>query len=96
MNWPGSVAFDGAAAVRCGMSYIELMLKDHTIVHGYGDDGAELTERVEVETATRKLVSVDRILSVTDNTILMSSPFGRVVYWEYADGYDSVKKRLMS
>lgn len=78
------------------MDYIELMLKDHTIVHGYDDANLELTEHVEVESASRKLVAVDRILSVTDNTILISSPFDRVVYWEYTDSYDDVRAQLQA
>lgn len=82
--------------VDCGMAYIELMLKDHTIVHGYDDADVEVTEHVEVSEASRKLVAIDRILSVTDNTILISSPFGRVVYWEYTDDYDDVKARLQA
>ncbi len=76
------------------MKYIELTLKNHTIVHGFDARNQEITEEVEVEKASKKLVAVDRILSVSENFILIEYAFDRIVYWEYMEEYDEVKQLL--
>ena len=52
------------------MKFIELTLKNHTIVHGFDARNKEITEEVEVPQGSKKLVAVDRILSVSENLSL--------------------------
>lgn len=73
--------------------YITLHLGNYTIHHGY-EGNKEITEKVEVTGFTKKIVKIDRILSATENTILISSGFGREIYWEYEGGLDELKYRL--
>ncbi|WP_025740067.1 hypothetical protein [Aquimarina pacifica] len=76
------------------MKYIELTLKNHTVVHGYDSENQEITEEVQVDTASKKLVAVDRIFSVSEKFILISYAFNRIVYWEYEEDYETVKAIL--
>lgn len=74
--------------------YIELVLGSHQILHGFDAENKEITEEVTVEKPSRKLVAIDRILSVSEKFILISYAFGRLVYWEYEESYEEVKKKL--
>ncbi|WP_062058790.1 hypothetical protein [Aquimarina longa] len=77
------------------MKFIELTLKNHTILHGYDARNQEIIEEVEVENASKKLVAVDRILSVSEKFILIKYAYDRIIYWEYMEDYDTIKKILM-
>ncbi|MEW7278359.1 hypothetical protein ABW636_07165 [Aquimarina sp. 2201CG1-2-11] len=76
------------------MKYIELTLKDHIIVHGFDARNQEITEEVKLEKASKKMVAIDRILSVSNQFILIKYAFDRIVYWEYEESYDTVKNML--
>ena len=76
------------------MKYIELTLKDHIIVHGFDARNQEITEEVKLEKASKKLVAIDRILSVSNQFILIKYAYDRIIYWEYEESYDTVKKML--
>ncbi len=74
--------------------FIELTLKNHSIVHGFDANNQEITEEVEVENASKKIVALDRILSISNNYILISYAYNRIIYWEYEEDYDQVKRIL--
>ncbi|WP_074407750.1 MULTISPECIES: hypothetical protein [Aquimarina] len=78
------------------MKYIELTLKNHTILHGFDARNREITEEVEVEEASKKIVAVKRILSISEKYILIKYAYDRVVYWEYMEDYETIKKILVS
>ncbi|WP_299443032.1 hypothetical protein [uncultured Aquimarina sp.] len=76
------------------MKFIELTLKNHTIVHGFDARNQEIIEEVTVASPSKKLVAVDRILSVSQKFILIKYAYDRVIYWEYLEEYESVKKMI--
>ncbi|WP_109852237.1 hypothetical protein [Aquimarina sp. AU58] len=78
------------------MKFIELTLKNHTILHGFDARNREVTEVVEVEEASKKLVAVKRILSISEKYILIKYAYDRVIYWEYVEDYETIKKMLVS
>lgn len=45
--------------------FIKLRLKNHIIVHGYKNNNEEITEEVNVNTYSTKIVAVDRIKSLS-------------------------------
>lgn len=74
--------------------YIKLSIGSYTIHHGYDENNKEIVEKVEVEQYMDKIIKVDRIQSYTEKTVLISSGFGREMYWEYAGGLELIEKRL--
>ncbi|GGX14514.1 hypothetical protein [Aquimarina muelleri] len=76
------------------MKFIELTLKNHTILHGFDARNKEITEDVEVQEASKKLVAIDRILSLSEKFILIEYAYNRIIYWEYMEDYKSVKAIL--
>lgn len=75
--------------------FIELKLGSHLVVHGFDKDNKEITENVEVEGFSRKIVAVSRIKSVSEKYILIDYLKGRWVYWEYDGDFESIKALLM-
>ncbi len=76
------------------MKFIELTLKNHVILHGFDARNKEITEEIRVEEASKKLVAIDRILSVSEKFILIKYAYNRIVYWEYEEDYDNIKALL--
>ena len=76
-------------------NFIELTLGSCEILHGFNSQNEEILVREEHPFA-KKLVNVRRILSLSEKMILIEYAFGRVIYWEYQDGYSKVKKELES
>ncbi|MHA7942031.1 hypothetical protein ACJOV8_003045 [Formosa sp. 3Alg 14/1] len=74
--------------------FIELHLGSHSIVHGFDADNKEISERVEAENFTKKTVAISRIKSVSENFILTDYMDGRLIYWEYKEDYETIKKAL--
>ncbi len=76
------------------MKFIELTLKNHTIVHGFDARNQEIVEEVIVAAPSKKLVAIDRILSVSEKFILIKYAYDRVIYWEYLEEYETVKQMI--
>lgn len=76
------------------MKFIELTLKNHTILHGFDARNKEITEDVEVQEASKKLVAIDRILSLSEKFILIEYAYNRIIYWEYMEDYKTIKAIL--
>ncbi|MAZ86239.1 MAG: hypothetical protein CL693_01215 [Cellvibrionaceae bacterium] len=76
--------------------FIELNVRTASIVHGYDADHQEIIERVNEPHFVRKLIALDRLLSVSEQYLLVSSSHGRVMFWEYQETMDEVKARLKS
>ena len=75
--------------------FIELTLGSHIISHGYDDDNKEITEAVKVEGFSKKIVAVSRIKSISEKYILTDYLDGRWIYWEYKEGFEVLKIRLI-
>lgn len=73
------------------MSFIKVSVKTATIVHGYDSHNQEISEDVKEESFTTKLLAIDRLLSVSENFLLVSGSHGRVMYWEYEGGLSDIE-----
>ncbi len=76
------------------MKYIELEVRTALIVHGYDADQKEIVEEVNETDYVKKLISLDRLQSVSEQYVLVTSSHGRVMYWEYNCSMDQLKKTL--
>ena len=74
--------------------FIELELGRHVIVHGFDDNNQEITEEVKVNSFSKKVVSINRIKSISEKFILTDYAHGRWIYWEYKEYYQILKERL--
>ena len=75
--------------------YIEISLGTYVINHGYDANNKEIEQEVTVEGFSKKLISVDRIKSLSEKYILTDYLDGRWIYWEYKEAYETVKKKLL-
>lgn len=75
-------------------SFIELTIGNHQILHGFDQHNREILEEVQVEIPKKKLIHVNRILSLSERFILTTYGFDRLIYWEYEEDYETVKKML--
>lgn len=76
------------------MSFIRLKVRAAFVVHGYDEQNRELIEQVNEPEFVEKLVRVERIQSVSERYVLVSSSHGRVAYWEYDGGFAALGARL--
>ena len=76
------------------MKFISLRVRNAILMHGYTDDNHEVVETFEGEAFVDKLIAVDRIQSVTEKYLLVTSSHGRVMYWEYEGTLAAVTQRL--
>lgn len=76
--------------------FIEVTVKNHQILHGFDENNQEVIETVEVAAAVKKLIKVDRILSISEKFILTTYAFDRIIYWEYEETYEDLKAMLSS
>ena len=76
------------------MKFISIRVRNSIVVHGYGNDNAEIVSEVKDEEFVEKLIAIDRIQSVSEKYVLVSSSHGRVLYWEYEGTLASIKTRL--
>lgn len=75
--------------------FIELSMGCYIISHGYDSNNKEITETVEVEGFSKKVVAISRIKSLSEKYILTDYIDGRWIYWEYKEDYQRVKKILL-
>jgi hypothetical protein len=76
------------------MKFISLRVRNALVMHGYTEANEEIVEEVKDEEFVEKLIAIERIQSVSENYVLVTSSHGRVLYWEYEDDLASVKRRL--
>ena len=76
------------------MKFISLRVRNALVMHGYTADNQEIVETFHDEAFVEKLIAVERIQSVTEKYLLVTSSHGRVMYWEYEGSLASVKERL--
>ncbi len=76
------------------MKFISIHVRNSIVMHGYANDNTEIVSEVKDEEFVEKLIAIDRIQSVTEKYVLVSSSHGRVLYWEYEGTLASIKARL--
>ncbi|WP_335964606.1 hypothetical protein [Galbibacter sp. PAP.153] len=75
--------------------FIELSLGSHVISHGFDALNKEITEEVNVEGFSKKVVAISRIKSLSEKYILTDYLDGRWIYWEYESDFEELKKQLL-
>lgn len=78
------------------MKFISIRVRNAKIVHGFTPDNQEIVEDVQDEVFVEKLLAIERLLSVSEKYLLVSSAFGRVLYWEYEGGLTAMRARLQA
>jgi hypothetical protein len=76
------------------MKFISLRVRNALVMHGYTADNQEIVDEVKDEEFVEKLIAIDRIQSVSQKYVLVTSSHGRVLYWEYEGDLASVTARL--
>ena len=74
--------------------FIKLTTTSYMIVHGYDEQNREITETVEQPEPTVKLVAVERIQSISEKYVLVTASHGRLLYWEYREGFTELARQL--
>jgi hypothetical protein len=74
--------------------FIEVTVQNYIISHGFDNLNKEITEKVIQNEPVKKLIAVDRILSVTEKYLLTTYGHGRLIYWEYLEPYDEITGKL--
>lgn len=76
------------------MKFIELEVKTAFIVHGFDDNNKEIIENVAEQAFVKKLISIDRVQSISEEYVLVTSSHTRVLYWEYNCSMEMLTKKL--
>jgi len=78
------------------MKFITLHVKPDRTYHGYDAENRPITEDVTGNAFVEKVIAVDRILSITEDSVYITVPHGRVQTWSYEGSLESVKSQLKS
>lgn len=76
--------------------FIELEVKTAFTVHGYDEKNQEVVEQSSEQTFMKKLISIDRIQSISEQYVLVTSSHDRVMYWEYNCSMQALQDKLAS
>jgi len=76
------------------MKFIELEVKTGFIVHGFDANNQEIIEQGTDEPFVKKLIAIQRIQSISEEYILVSSSHSSVMYWQYNCSMQQLKDRL--
>lgn len=76
------------------MHFIHLQVSPQLVMHGYDAQNREQLEETPEQAFVDKLINVERLLSATEEYVLVSGPFGRQMYWRYAGGLAALTARL--
>lgn len=68
---------------------------NYVVSHGYDETNKEIEEEVTVDRFSKKVISIDRIKSLSEKYILTDYLDGRWIYWEYEEDYETVKNMLL-
>lgn len=73
--------------------FIKITCGKYVVHHGYDEHNREIVEEVAQEPAA-KLIALERIQSITERYVLTTAAHGRVIYWEYAEGFAELERLL--
>lgn len=74
--------------------FIELVVKNHLISHGFDKENKEVLEEIIVDNSTKKIISIDRIQSISEEYILTNYSNERLIYWEYEGSLDEITRKI--
>lgn len=74
--------------------FIRARVKDYVVMHGYDSKNKEVEEVVTQEKFVDKLISIERIMSISEKFILTTYADGRIIYWEYEGGLKKISMEL--
>lgn len=77
-------------------SFIKITTGNYRIVHGYDTNNVEIVEEIKVDKPMLKIVAIDRIRSISEKYILVTSSHERMMYWEYEEQFEDIEKILLS
>ncbi|CAM1364959.1 hypothetical protein [Tenacibaculum sp.] len=75
--------------------FIEIEVKLGIVVHGYDNKNKEIEEVFNETDYMKKIISIDRIQSISEKYILVKSSHDRVMYWEYKGTMKELKQKLL-
>lgn len=76
--------------------FLEIEVKLGVVMHGYDHENKEIEETFQETDYMRKIISIDRIQSISEKYILIKSSHDRIMYWEYKGTMEELKQRLLS
>ena len=76
--------------------FIELEVKTAIIVHGYDAQNKEIQEIFNEVDFMKKIISIERIKSISEKYLLVTSSHDRLMYWEYKETMEEVKQKLIN
>jgi hypothetical protein len=76
------------------MKFLDVEVKTGLIFHGFDSNNQAIQEEVSEEAYVRKLVSLDRVRSISEQYILVTGADGREMYWEFKGSLDDLKNKL--
>ena len=74
--------------------FIELEVKVSIITHGYDAQNKEIQELINERDFMKKIIAIERIKSISEKYLLVTSSHNRIMYWEYKGTMDQVKQKL--
>ena len=78
------------------MKYIEVEVRTASIIHGYDQNNKEIEEKIDEQKFVKKLVSIERIQSISEQFLLVTASHERIMYWEYSGSLQELKNKLES
>ena len=76
--------------------FIELEVKTAIIIHGYDAQNKEIKELLNEDDFMKKIISIERIKSISEKYLLVTSSHDRLMYWEYKETMKQVKQKLIN
>ena len=76
------------------MKFITLRVQPARTYHGYTEDNQTITEDIVGASFVEKVIAIDRILSITEDYVFITTTHGRVQTWSYEGTLEVVKGRL--
>lgn len=74
--------------------FIKIECRGYRLIHGFDLENREIEEIVPGENWIPKIIATSRIQSITERAIRMSYSHGRIIYWEYRGGMESLQRAL--
>lgn len=75
--------------------FIELEVKTAIITHGYDAQNKEIQELINEGDFMKKIIAIERIKSISEKYLLVTSSHNRIMYWEYEETMSQVKQKLI-
>lgn len=75
--------------------FIELEVKTAIITHGYDAQNKEIQELINEGDFMKKIIAIERIKSISEKYLLVTSSHNRIMYWEYKGTMSHVKQKLI-